>query len=403
MSVHILRQNSITFFFSSQELISITLTYLHVKALNNCITMVEAVKQTVTNLMGGSSHETRKLGKNGPSVTALGYGTMGLSAFYGKPKPDTERYAMLDHVYKSGELFWDSADMYADSEDLLGRWFERNPGAREKIFLATKFANYVDPETGKRSVRNEPDYIRQQCEKSLQRMKTNYIDLYYMHRADAKQPIEITVKVMKELQDAGKVKYLGLSEISADTLRRACKIVHIDAVQMEYSPFSMEIEQEGLLQACRELGVAVVAYSPLGRGFLTGSIRSRSDFEEGDFRTFAPRFSEENFHKNLELVDTLKAIADKKGCTSGQLTLAWLMESDPLILPIPGTTRIKNFDENMGSLKVNISKEEDAEIRKAISSAEVKGGRYPEAFSSALFVDTVSLDQYNGPHKTVIA
>lgn len=234
----------------------------------------------------------------------------------------------------------------------------------------------MDPETGKRSVRNEPDYIRQQCNKSLERMGTNYIDLYYLHRADKNQPIEIAVKVMKELQDAGKVKYLGLSEISAETLRRACKIAHIDAVQMEYSPFSLEIEQEGLLQTCRELGVAVVAYSPLGRGFLTGSIRSPDDFEEGDFRTFAPRFSKENFHKNLELVDTLKALADKKNCTTGQLVLAWLMESDPLVFPIPGTTRTKNFDENMGSLKIKISKEEDAEIRKAISNAEVIGGRY---------------------------
>lgn len=151
-----------------------------------------------------------------------------------------------------------------------GRWRStdnlRNPGAREKIFLATKFANYMDPKTGERSVRNDPDYIRQQCDTSLQRLKTNYIDLYYMHRADKDQPIEITVKVMKELQDAGKVKYLGLSEVSADTIRRACKVAHIDAVQMEMSPFSMEVEQEGILQACRELGVAVVAYSPLGRG-----------------------------------------------------------------------------------------------------------------------------------------
>lgn len=223
-----------------------------------------------------------------------------------------------------------------------------------------------------------------------------------MHRAEKDQPIEITVKVMKELQDAGKVKYLGLSEVSADTLRRACKIAHIDAVQMEYSPFSMEVEQEGVLQACRELGVAIVAYSPLGRGFLTGSIRSRKDFEEGDFRTFAPRFSEENFDKNLVLVDKLKEIADRKSCTTGQLVLAWLMESDPLVFPIPGTTRIKNFDENMGALKVNISKAEDQEIRKAISSADVGGGRYPEAFAAALLVDTVPLDQYNGPHKNVL-
>lgn len=208
---------------------------------------------------------------------------------------------------------------------------------------------------------------------------------------------------MKELQDAGKVKYLGLSEVSAETIRRACKVAHIDAVQLEFSPFSMEPEEEGILEVCRELGVAIVAYSPLGRGFLTGSIRSPKDFEEGDFRTFAPRFNDENFHKNLELVDTLKAIADKKGCTAGQLTLAWLMGSDPLVFPIPGTTRIKNFDENMGALKVNISKEEDAEIRKAIKNAEVAGGRYPEAFAGALLVDTVPLNQYNGPHKNVIS
>jgi len=223
-----------------------------------------------------------------------------------------------------------------------------------------------------------------------------------MHRADKSQPIEITVKVMKELQDAGKVKYLGLSEISADTLRRACKIVHIDAVEMEYSPFSLEVEQKGLLDACRELGVAMIAYSPLGRGFLTGSIKSRTDFEEGDVRNFLPRFNAENFHKNLELVHTLKEIADRKKCTTGQLVLAWLMNSDPLVFPIPGTTRAKNFDENMGALKVKLSKEEDQNIRKAIGRAEVAGERYPEAFLDTLFVDTIPLSQYNGPYKSVL-
>ncbi|KAK5239474.1 hypothetical protein LTR40_014486, partial [Exophiala xenobiotica] len=155
-------------------------------------------------------HPTRKLGKNGPEVTALGFGTMGLSAFYGAPKPDEERYALLDHVYESGELFWDSADMYADSEDLLGRWFKRNPGKRENIFLATKFANYVNPDTGAREVRNEPEYIRSACDSSLKRLGVDHIDLYYVHRLDAEQPIEITVRAMKELKDAGKVKYLGM-------------------------------------------------------------------------------------------------------------------------------------------------------------------------------------------------
>ena len=198
---------------------------------------------------------------------------------------------------------------------------------------------------------------------------------------------------MAELQKAGKVKYLGLSECSAEALRRACKVAHIDAVQMEYSPFSMDIEDPeiGLLAACRELGVATIAYSPLGRGFLTGSLRTPDDFEENDFRRRAPRFSKENFPKNLKLVDTLKEIADEKGCTPGQLTMAFLMAQGDDIIPIPGTTKEKNFDENMGSLKVKLTKSEEEKIRKAISQAEVHGGRYPPTFAKALFVTTVPL------------
>lgn len=334
---------------------------------------------------------TRKLGKNGPEVTALGYGLMGLSAFYGQPKPDNERYALLDHVFESGCRNWDSADMYGDSEDLLGRWFARNPGKREQIFLATKFANYVDPNTGERRVRNEPEYIHAAIDKSLKRLGLDSVDLYYVHRVDGAQPIEVTMREMKKLQEMGKIKYIGLSECSSDTLRRACKVAHVDAVQIEYSPFTMDIEYEniGLLKTCRELGVATVAYSPLGRGFLTGALKSPDDFGEGDFRSFAPRFSKENFHKNLELVDALKKIADGKGCTTGQLVLAWLMSQGDDIIPIPGTSRIKNFDENLASLKVKISKDEDKEIRKLIEKADVHGERYPAAFSKALFVDTV--------------
>lgn len=357
---------------------------------------------------------TRKLGKNGPEVTRLGFGLMGLSAFYGAPKSDEERFAVLDHAYESGELFWDSADMYGDNEDLLGKWFKKNPGKRENIFLATKFANYVDPVTQQRSVRNQPDYIRSAVDKSLSRLGIDQIDLYYVHRIQEDQPIEITVGVLKELQQAGKIKYIGLSEMSAETLRRAEKVVHIDAAQVEYSPFSLEIEdpQIDVLKAARETGTAIVAYSPLGRGFLTGSLKSPADFEEGDFRKFAPRFSEENFPKNLKLVDEFKALADEKNVTPGQLILAWLLsqgdgksiephhhfpDHDSLtpraidIFPIPGTTKIKNFDENIGSLKVEISKEDNEKIRKAISNVEIGGGRYPEAFAKALYVSTVPL------------
>jgi aryl-alcohol dehydrogenase-like predicted oxidoreductase len=246
---------------------------------------------------------------------------------------------------------------------------------------------------GTRQVRNDLEYIRQACDKSLKRLGVNYIDLYYCHRIDADIPIEQTVGVMAELKKAGKVKYLGLSECSADTLRRACQIEHIDAVQIEYSPFTMDIEdpQIGLLAACRELGVAVVAYSPLGRGFLTGSLKSPDDFEEGDFRRFVPRFSKENFPKNLKLVETIEKLADEKGCTPGQLVLAFLMAQGDDIIPIPGTTKEKNFDENMGSLNVKISKSDDQKIRKAIEKAEVHGGRYPEAFAKVLFATTVPL------------
>jgi aryl-alcohol dehydrogenase-like predicted oxidoreductase len=200
---------------------------------------------------------------------------------------------------------------------------------------------------------------------------------------------------MAELKKEGKIKYLGLSECSAETLRRACKVHHIAAVQIEYSPFTMDIEdpQIGLLDACRELGVAVVAYSPLSRGFLTGRYKGPEDFEEGDFRKFSPRFSKENFPKNLELLDEINKVAEKKGVTSGQLVLAFLMAQGDDIIPIPGTTKYKNYDENMDSLGVKISKEENEEIRSAISNATVVGGRYPESFASALFADTVPLEK----------
>lgn len=358
---------------------------------------------------------TRKLGKNGPQVTALGFGLMGLSAFYGAPKSDEERLALLDHAYASGERFWDTADMYGDNEDLIGTWFKKNPGKRENIFLATKFANFVDPVTQERQVRNQPDYIRSAIDTSLGRLGIDHVDLYYVHRIQEDQPIEITVGVMKELQQAGKIKYIGLSEMSADTLRRAEKVVHIDAVQVEYSPFSLEIEdpQIDVMKVARETGTAIVAYSPLGRGFLTGSLKSRADFGEGDFRAYAPRFSEENFPKNLKLVDEFRSLADAKNCTAGQLILAWLMaqgdgtsiKSPDLLLqnnsltnqraidifPIPGTTRVKNLDENIASLKVQISKEDDEKIRKAISQVDIGGARYPEAFSKSLYVSTVPL------------
>lgn len=331
---------------------------------------------------------TRPLGKNGPQVTALGFGAMGLSAFYGPPKPDPERMAVLDAAYAEGELFWDSADIYQDNEDLLGAWFKANPGKRDDIFLATKFANKWTDEG--MAVDSTPEYCKASCDKSLKRLGLPYVDLYYCHRLDGTTPVEHTMRAMVELKEEGKIKYIGLSECSADSLRRAHAVHPVSAVQLEYSPFSLDVEnaQVKLLETCRELGVALVAYSPIGRGMITGQYRSPDDFEEGDFRRMSPRFSAENFPKNLKLVDEIVELAKKKGVTPSQLTLAWLLAQGEDIIPIPGTTRVDRLKENLGALRVSLTQEEERQIRRACENAEVHGGRYPEAMSKALFADT---------------
>lgn len=318
---------------------------------------------------------------------------MGLSAFYGQAESDEARFKVLDRALELGETFWDSADMYMDSEDLVGKWFKRT-GKRNEIFLATKFANKTLPGPNKsRTVDSTPEYCKEACAKSLSRLGIDCIDLYYCHRVDMKTPIEKTVQAMVELKNEGKIKYLGLSEVSSETLRRACKVHHIDAVQIEYSPFAIDIEspQIQLLKTCRELGVATIAYSPLGRGMLTGAYTSPDDFEDGDFRKYSPRFSPENFPKNLKLVEGLKKIAEKKGVTPGQLTLAWLLAQGEDVIPIPGTKKIKYLEENLGALEVKLSKEEEKEIRDMVEGAEVHGGRYPEQMMAHLFADTPEL------------
>ncbi|KAF9894844.1 hypothetical protein FE257_004465 [Aspergillus nanangensis] len=332
------------------------------------------------------------LGKNGPELPHLGLGLMGLSAFYGEKKPDSERFAFLDAAYQLGETFWDSADVYGDNEDLLGKWFQSNPDKRKDIFLATKFANRKNDD-GSRRVDSSPEYVHEACQLSLSRLGIETIDLYYCHRLDRKTPIEKTVEAMAQLKTEGKIKYLGLSECSADSLRRAHKVHPITAVQMEYSPFALEIEspQYRLLETARELGVAVVAYSPLGRGFMTGEITSADDIAEGDFRKFAPRFSEENFPKNLALIEVIKTLAGKKNATPAQLTLAWLMAQGQDIFPIPGTTRVSRLQENLGSLSISLTPQEEKEFRSACAAVEIAGSRYPEAFSAALFADTPPL------------
>ena len=337
------------------------------------------------------SAPARPLGRNGPQVPVLGFGAMGLSAFYGATEPDAQRFQILDKALALGCTHWDSSDIYGDNEDLLGKWFAKT-GHRDKIFLATKFAIAPGP-GGLTKVRSDPEYVREACTKSLKRLGVETIDLYYCHRVDGKTPVEKTVQAMKQLKDEGKIRYLGLSEVSAETLRRAHKIHPISAVQIEYSPFTVDIEDPkiNLLATCRELGVAVVAYSPLGRGMLTGQYKSPDDFEEGDYRRTAPRFSPENFSKNLHLVDTLTTIADKKGCTPGQLTLAWLMRQGEDIFPIPGTKKEKYLVENWESLKVELTDDEEREVRRAVSEADVHGERYASHLMADTFRDTPPL------------
>ncbi|KAI0634766.1 Aldo/keto reductase [Trametes polyzona] len=334
---------------------------------------------------------TRKIGN--ADVTAIGYGAMGIAAAYGDKLPDEERFKILDTLYELGCTNWDTADIYLDSEDLIGQWFKRT-GKRSEIFLATKFG--FNPEPGK-MISGEPAYVRKAVERSLQRLGVDYIDLYYAHRADPNVPIEVTVRAMAELVKEGKVKYLGLSEVSSETLRRAHAVHPIAAVQVEYSPFALDIEHEqiGLLKTARELGVAIVAYSPLGRGLLTGRYKSPDDFAPDDWRRKLPRFNAANFPNILKLSDGLAALGKKYNATAGQIALAWLLAQGDNIIPIPGTTKIANLKENLGALSIKLSPEDVAEIRKAATAADAawEGSRYPPGMQDLLFVNTPPLKE----------
>ncbi|CAF1176637.1 unnamed protein product [Rotaria sp. Silwood1] len=333
---------------------------------------------------------TRQLGKTGPQVSAIGFGAMVSAKGYGTPETDEERFKVYDRAIELGSNFFDTADVYGDSEDLLGRYFKKYPHQREKVFLGTKFALVMSPEFKPFLVRGDAKYVHEACEKSLKRLGLDSIDLYYAHCIDKTVPIEETVGAMKELIDADKVKYLGLSNCSSDTLRRAHAVHPIACVQIEYSPFGLDIEREeiSLLKTCRELGVAIVCYSPLGRGMLTGQLKSLDDLEENDFRRRLPRFFKENFSKNLQLVDTLTALSKKKGCTPGQLTLAWILAQGDDFIPIPSTTKIKHLEENLAAVQIKFNEEEVHEIRQACEKADIAGGCCPENMSTILFADS---------------
>ncbi|BAE64121.1 unnamed protein product [Aspergillus oryzae RIB40] len=324
-------------------------------------------------------------------VTPIGYGAMSLSAYYtNTPEPDSKRLAFLDHVYATGQRFWDTANNYGDNEELIGKWLALNPDKRKDIVLATKFG-----QVGGGPGRNDAAYARECCERSLEKLQTSYIDLYYVHRVDTAVPIEKTVEGLVGLVREGKVRHIGLSEVSPQTLRRAHAVHPIAAIQMEYSLFALDVEKPktDLLNTTKELGVALVAYSPLSRGLLSGRLKSPDDLEEGDFRRGIPRFFPENFHKNLELAEKLHTIAARNGITVGQLALAWLLAQGDNVIPIPGTKSIDYFNENMGALEVELGMQDLREIRAAAEKADVRGHRYAvETSPNSYFADTPPLE-----------
>ena len=322
--------------------------------------------------------KTRKLG-NDLEVSALGLGCMGMSDFYTTGSDTREAVATLHHALELGINLLDTADIYGPhtNEELIGQAIR---GKREQVFLASKFGIVRDPANPAfRDINGRPEYIRQAVEGSLKRLGVETLDLYYQHRMDPNVPVEETVGALSALVKAGKVRYLGLSEASVATLERAHKVHPISALQSEYSLWSRDQEGNGCLEACQRLGIAFVPYSPLGRGFLTGALRTVDDFAADDFRRFNPRFQGENFGKNLLLVEQVQTLAAEKGVTAGQLALAWVLAQGDYLIPIPGTKQRKYLQENVGALEVKLSASELAALESIFPASAVAGLRYAEA------------------------
>jgi aryl-alcohol dehydrogenase-like predicted oxidoreductase len=316
----------------------------------------------------------RVLGRSGLKVSALGLGCMGMSEFYGT-RNDAESMATIHRALDLGVAFLDTADVYGlnANEELVGKAIR---GRREQVVLATKFGIVRDPQNlSSRAANGRPEYVRSSCEGSLRRLGVDVIDLYYQHRMDRNTPIEDTVGAMAQLVKEGKVRYLGLSEAGAATLRRACAVHPIAALQTEYSLWSRDPEAE-ILPVCRELGIGFVAYSPLGRGFLTGQIRRFEDLAEDDLRRQLPRFQPENFSRNLDLVKRIQGIAEAKGCRPAQLALAWVLSRGEDIVPIPGSKQRKNLEENVAALDIALTATELQEIESAAPRSAAAGARY---------------------------
>ena len=318
----------------------------------------------------------RTLGRRGLTVSAMGLGCMGMSEFYG-PGDEAESIRTIHRALELGVNFLDTADMYGPftNEELLGRAIRDR---RERVVLATKFANVRGPKGEFLGIRGDPAYVRESCDASLKRLGVDHIDLYYQHRVDTKVPIEDTVGAMAELVRAGKVRFLGLSEAAPETIRRAHQTHPICALQTEYSLWTRDVEQDGVLATVRELGIGFVAYSPLGRGFLTGQYKRFEDLPEGDYRRMNPRFQGQNFQKNLDLVHAVERLARARGVTPAQLALAWVMSRGDDVVPIPGTKHVKRLEENAEAAHIELDTHELAQLDAVLPVGAALGARYPD-------------------------